>query len=191
MPSYWSCYISVDSVDEIAKKVKELGGVIVMEPMDVLESGRMVGVQDPTGAMINFWEPKNHIGAQVVNKAGAMCWNELNTRDVEGAKKFYGELLGWEFETDDTGYTSIKNGDRWNGGIFELTPEMGDFLPYWCVYFTVEDIEAAVEKVGSLGGQIHMPTKEIGPGKIAMIACPAGTTCMIMQMNDEPDEWVE
>ena len=29
-------------------------------------------------------------------KQGAISWSELMTKDVDGAKKFYGELLGWK-----------------------------------------------------------------------------------------------
>ena len=31
-------------------------------------------------------------------KHGVVCWNELNVHDVERAKKFYSESLGWSFE---------------------------------------------------------------------------------------------
>ncbi len=32
---------------------------------------------------------------------GRFGWNELNVPDVEAAKKFYGEVFGWESETEE------------------------------------------------------------------------------------------
>lgn len=192
MPSFWSSYISVDNVDEIAAKAEKLGAKIMMPPMDVLDSGRMASIIDPTGATVSLWQPKSHIGASVVNKAGAMSWNELYTTDVEKAKTFFAELLGWTYETDDKSrYTTILNNGRMNGGIFALTPEMAEMPPCWVVYFTVENLEQAVEKVTDLGGKIYMPPKIISAGKIAMVADPTGASFMLIEMNETPTEWIE
>ena len=57
-----------------------------------------------------------------VNDVGALCWNELATTDVERAKSFFGELLDWEYETDDRGYVSIRNAGSLNGGIAVSAP---------------------------------------------------------------------
>lgn len=191
MPTVWMSYISVDNVDEAVAKAEELGATTVMPAMDVLDSGRMATIQDPTGAHVSLWEPKKHIGARVVNKVGASCWNELYTKDVEKAKEFYGKLFGWEFSTDDTGYTFITNNGRGNGGIFEITDEMGNMPPFWMVYFTIENLEESVQKVQKLGGTVHMPGKEISVGKIAVVADPTGGAFTMIEMNDEPEHWTE
>ncbi|MCA9915861.1 MAG: VOC family protein, partial [Anaerolineae bacterium] len=109
-PSYWSNYVNVEDVDALVGKVKELGGTIIAEPMDVFEEGRMIVLQDPTGAMLSLWQAKNHIGSSLVNTPGSITWNELSTRDAAKAKEFYGSLLGWQFNVDDaSGYTDITN----------------------------------------------------------------------------------
>jgi predicted enzyme related to lactoylglutathione lyase len=33
-----------------------------------------------------------------LSELGNFCWNELMTRDVEKAKKFYGGVIGWSFD---------------------------------------------------------------------------------------------
>ena len=62
-------------------------------------------------------------------RAGLFGWNELITSDVEGAKKFYGELFGWTTETKNIApgwdYHMFKNGETMVGGMFGITPEMG------------------------------------------------------------------
>ncbi|MEK7572153.1 MAG: VOC family protein [Patescibacteria group bacterium] len=189
LPSFWSSYISVENVDEIVEKAEKLGAKITMPAMDVLESGRMATIQDPTGAHVSLWQPKKHIGAGIVNKAGAMSWNEFYTKNLAAAKKFYTDLFGWTYEEDkENNYTTILNNGRMNGGMMEITDEMMGMPPSWVVYFTVKDMETSVSKVKELGGQVHMQ-RDIAVGKIAMIADPAGASFMLIEMSMPPTEW--
>ncbi|MBP7967612.1 VOC family protein [Candidatus Woesebacteria bacterium] len=193
MPSFWSSYVSVDNVDEIVSQVEKLGGKITMPAMDVLDSGRMATIQDPTGANVSIWQPKKHIGARIVNTMGAMCWNELYTRDMETAKMFYGKLFGWTFEQpkEMEGYTVVKNKGRSNGGIFPILPEMAGMPPCWMVYFTVKNLDESVAKVKKLGGHVYMESKDISVGRIATVSDPTGAGMILMEMSVTPDEWTE
>lgn len=199
MPPSWSCYVSVDDVDAMAEKVESLGGKVMMPPMDVMTAGRMCAVQDPTGAVLMLWEPKEHIGASVVNREGAMSWNELNTFDAEPSKKFYAELLGWEYDTESMpGYNAILNKGRMNGGIMQLPEEKCEEMKEanipasWMPYFTVADIDKSVGIVKDNGGIVHMGPFDTGEvGKIAVVAEPSGATFAIIEMSAEPEEWVE
>ena len=109
-PPHWTSYISVVDADATAARAPELGGAAVFrEPFDVLDAGRVAAISDPAGAVVSLWQPRSRIGATLVNDVGALCWNELATTDVERAKAFFGALLDWRYETDESGYTSIKN----------------------------------------------------------------------------------
>ncbi len=192
MPSFWSSYITVENVEAMAKKAQELGGKITMPPMDVLDSGRMATITDPTGAMVSLWQPKNHIGAGVVNTVGAMCWNELYTNDLEKAREFYGKLLGWTFEVDSkNGYVSIKSGNRYNGGMMAISPEMGPMPPNWAVYFTVKNMEESLKKVLELGGKVDAQPMKIDPGVFAIVTDPAGAYIVLLEMSSGPEPWEE
>ena len=72
-------------------------------------------------------------------------WHDLNTRDVEGAKRFYGELFNWSFEQSENGpYHHVKAGTHMIGGIRQKTPdEPGP--PSWLGYVWVENVQATVE----------------------------------------------
>src|SRR5438552_10088174 len=78
IPPHWNTYIATPSADEAAKKAKSLGANILVEPFDVMNSGRMTVIQDPTGAVFPAWESKNPAMTTVVNEPGAFCWSELN-----------------------------------------------------------------------------------------------------------------
>jgi predicted enzyme related to lactoylglutathione lyase len=198
MHAYWSSYVTVDNVDEMAAKAEKLGGKVVMPAMDVMDAGRMVGVQDPCGATVFLWQPKRTIGAEVVNTPGAMSWNELYVKDVETAKKFYEELFGWTYGTDPANpvYTTIKNNGRSNGGIMPILPEMAMMPPQWMVYFTVKNLDESLAKVKELGGKVW-DTKDISVGKIGIISEPSGAGMILMEMSpsmppqEVPEEWTK
>jgi uncharacterized protein len=99
----WNTYVWVDSADDATAQVKAAGGKALMEPFDVLDAGRMAVLTDPEGAVFCVWQAKDHKGARLVNEPGTWNFSELNTRDPEGAKAFYGTVFGWEAETLDYG----------------------------------------------------------------------------------------
>lgn len=192
MPSAWDNYINVENVDALVDKVTALGGTVIVPPMDALDSGRMMVVQDPTGAFISFWQAKNHIGSGLVNVPGAFTWNELATRDVDKAKAFYGELVGWRFEDGgQLGYSYIYNNDRMNGGIIEMDASWGDLPSHWMAYFAVSDIEASVKKVQELGGKISVEISENPEtGRFSVIHDPQGAILTIIE-SKMPQPWTE
>ena len=98
VPPHWNAYVTVANVDEAAKKAESLGAKVLAPPFDVMDYGRMAVLQDPTGAVFQVWQAKTHIGAQILNEPGALCWTELSTRDTKAAEAFYTKLFGWTRE---------------------------------------------------------------------------------------------
>src|SRR5215208_2609441 len=120
-PPHWTSFISVEDADATAARANELGGAAVFrEPFDVLDAGRVAAIRDPTGAIVSLWQPRSRIGAALVNDVGALCWNELATTDVERAKTFFSDLLGWAYEPAEGGSTTIRKAGHRNGAIREL-----------------------------------------------------------------------
>jgi len=190
IPSHWTNYVSVDDVDAMAGIVTANGGTIVFGPMDIFESGRMLQFIDPTGAQLGLWQAKDHIGAGIVNTVGAMCWNELLTRDAEAAKAFYSKLLGWEFYGDEH-YIHISNRGRNNGGMIQMGESFGEMPPCWMPYFHVADIDAAMKQVEALGGRVVTQKMEApDTGWFTVIEDPAGAVFYIMQLV-KADPWQE
>ena len=92
----WNTYVWVDSADETAARVSEAGGSALMEPFDVMDAGRMAVFGDPEGATFCVWQAKQQKGSQIVNEHGSVVFNDINTRDPDGAKSFYGAVFGWQ-----------------------------------------------------------------------------------------------
>jgi uncharacterized protein len=186
-PPHWTSYISVEDAEATAARAGELGGAAVFrEPFDVLDAGRVAAIRDPTGAIVSLWQPRARIGATLVNDVGALCWNELATNDVERAKWFFAELLGWEYETDDSGYASIINAGSRNGGMREQTEGKRGTPPSWLPYFTVESADEAARRAAQLGGRTLLPKTEIHIGRFAVIADRQGAAFAVFEGETDP-----
>ena len=174
VPPMWNSYVTVESADAAAERAASLGATVHAPPFDVMDVGRMAVIQDPQGAFFMAWEPRSNIGADFVNAPGALCWNELYSPDIDASARFYGELFGWTtdpFENTPQPYLIVKNGDRGNGGITELGPQP---VPYWLVYFGIDDIDRGLARVEELGGSKMMGPIDIGVAKIGVVADPQG-----------------
>jgi uncharacterized protein len=187
VPPAWNSYVSVADADAAVERAKELGGIAHAPAFDVMQAGRMAVLQDPQGAFFEVWQPREHFGAALVNAPGALVWNELASPDFDASSAFYSGLFGWTiapFEGSAQPYLAIKNGERNNGGIGQLDPATGP--PRWLVYFGVEDIEAAVAKVGELGGTTVMGPMDIQIAKIAIALDPQGAVFALYAGQLEP-----
>ncbi len=174
VPPLWNSYVSVEDADAAAERAKELGATVHAPAFDVMTVGRMAVIQDPQGAFFMVWQPREHIGAGLVNAPGALVWNELQSPDLDASASFYGDLFGWkveQFSGMQDRYLSIKNGAANNGGMRDLTPPSP---PSWLVYFGVRDVDAALAKVDELGGSKLAGPIDIQIAKIAVVADPQG-----------------
>jgi predicted enzyme related to lactoylglutathione lyase len=202
----WNTYVAVASADETAAKVRDSGGTVVMEPFDVMSSGRMAVFMDPEGAAFCVWQANEHFGAGVVNEHGAVNFNGLHTRDVEAAKAFYGAVFGWT--TLDVGagemWTLPGYGDdleRATPGLREQMAAMGgppgfedvvasinpiaadqpDMQPHWSVTFGVDDSNATAAKAAELGGTVIVPPFDAPWSRPTVLADPQGARFIASQ----------
>jgi uncharacterized protein len=200
-PATWNTYVWVEDADETAAKVRAAGGTVVMEPMDVFESGRMAIFADPEGAAFCVWQPKQHRGAAVVNEHGSLNFNNLNTRDVDRAGSFYGAVFGWELLPvgSFTAWALPGYGDfleRRNPGMREGMASMGaperfedvvaavnpipgdqpDTPAHWGVTFGVDDADAIASRATELGGQVVVPPFDAPWVRMTIITDPQGAT---------------
>ena len=193
MPSMWNSYVLVDDIDEVTARVAPAGGAVVMPTMDVMTQGRMAMVADPGGAVVGLWQPGDHHGADVFNVAGSLTWNELTTRDLDGALPFYEAVFGWRWEeSDQPGYhvamIDAKAGDdKSNGGAMAMPDTVPAEVPnYWSAYIAVDDLDASVARAAASGGAVFLDAMEAGPGRFAGITDPTGGMIMLIQFATPP-----
>ena len=82
--------------------------------------------------------------------AGELAFFELGVEDTERGRVFYEGLFGWTFETGPSGKGWVINAPNVRGGM-----HAGDrgASPY--VFFAVDDMEAAIERIHELGGTVE------------------------------------
>ena len=203
----WDTYISVESADETASKVREAGGGVVKEPFDVMGSGRMAVLTDREGALFCVWQAKGFIGARVVNEPGSLNFNGLSTRDVEGAKAFYGSVFGWETLGVEGGFemwTLPGYGDDLErndpdlrkrvaevGGpvgfedvvasINPIADDQPEIPAHWSVTFAVDDADATAAKAAELGGKVVVPPLDAPWVRMTVLTDPQGATFIASQ----------
>ena len=197
-PPAWLSYVAVADADETAEKVKAAGGQMMMGPIDLPSGAGRVGVVvDPEGAVFAIMQPGENQGAELVNEIGSWTWNQLATRDLDGAKKFYGDVFGWTAEEaeeapPESPYLMWQvEGQKWDEGLAgvmtigeELSVDMPDDTPaHWMVYLAVADADAAIETVKSGGGQVLTGPLTIPVGKLAVFTDPQGAAFAVI----EPD----
>ena len=112
-------------------------------------------------------------------KHGVFYWNELMTRDVEAAIKFYRDVMGWQIEAVDMGdFTDwVASLDSQPvAGIMGMMPDMGDDVPsYWMSYIAVDDIDARLTKAKAAGAQVLRDPFDVpNVGRIAMLIDAGG-----------------
>jgi predicted enzyme related to lactoylglutathione lyase len=109
---------------------------------------------------------------------GHFHWNELATRDVEKAKKFYADTLGWTYEgmpMPEGTYWVASAGGEPVAGIVDAgsdgTPES------WMSYIAVDDVDARAKKAVQAGAKVVQPACDIpGVGRIVILAEPGGAS---------------
>jgi uncharacterized protein len=198
----WNTYVWVDSADETASKVRDSGGSVVMDPFDVMDAGRMAVFTDPEGAAFCVWQAKGQKGARIVNEHGSLNFNDLNTRDAEGAKAFYGSVFGWQTLGLEGGFqmwTLPGYGDHLEednpdlrknmaavdapkgfedvvASIVPITDDQPDVPPHWGVTFAVDDADAIADKATELGGKVVVPPVDAPWVRMTVITDPQGAT---------------
>jgi uncharacterized protein len=183
VPPNWLSYVTVADADAAAARAKEVGGAVHAGPFDVMTAGRMAVIADPTGAMFGVWEPRDSIGATLVNDPGSLTMNELSTNDVPRATEFYEGLFGWTIEALDTQggppYWSIRHegaAGGLNGGMRELAPEQREagVPPHWMPYFTATSVDGALSTAKDSGGSLVFGPIDIPAGRFAVLHDPQG-----------------
>lgn len=119
---------------------------------------------------------------------GRFGWNELNVPDVEAAKKFYGEVFGWESETEKMAsgmeYTVFKQGNHMVAGLVS-PPGAENVPPYWACYVNSADIAGDVAKAKAAGATIFVEEMHVpNAGTFAVIQDPQGAVFSLWKEDE-------
>ncbi|MFJ2216668.1 VOC family protein [Streptomyces sp. NPDC101062] len=183
----WTVYFKSQDADATAHSVTRHGGAVRVDPMDVMDAGRMACFTDPQGADFAVWQPVSVRGLESTSERGTLCWAELHTDDGAGALAFYRAVFGWrfqEFPMPGMTYTVLSTGegeqeDATFGGV---APVQGDERSRWLPYFAVDDADTLVSAVRDNGGSVVMPATDVPDvGRMAHLADPFGARFAVLR----------
>ena len=203
-PPSWNTYTAVESADRATKRVRQAGGTVITEPMDVPEAGRMAIYADAQGAVFSVWEAGSFIGAQLVNEPGTWNFSELNTADAEAAARFYRSVFDWEvldFGMGDSAFTFFRLAG-YGDSLAKSNPEFRERIaadksaaafadvvamlvdesdergatdpPHWSVTFAVDNADEIAATAERLGGSVIVPPFDSEPVRMTVLADPQG-----------------
>src|SRR5215471_1718104 len=134
-PTAWTTYIASTNADATVDKIKNAGGQVIADPMDVMEAGRFAIAADPGGAVFGIWQAGQHTGFGLANESGSVTWNENFSRNFEGNKEFYRTVFGYgytDMSNDDMQYAMLEVDGQTAGGIGAMGKEFPAEVPaHW------------------------------------------------------------
>ena len=191
IPDHWFCYIAVDNVDERAQLVQENQGKQYGPLFDIPDIGRVAIVEDSSGATIGYMTPdipdEAMQGDWDMSPYGKFFWNELMTKEVESAKKFYSKTLDWTYDQVPSAsggeYWVARSGTHHAAGIFEMVGAEFKGIPAnWFSYIAVKNIEESCNLVKKSGGKLMKPVFEVADvGKFGIIEDTCGVCFGFME----------
>lgn len=187
----WIGYVGVDDVDDAVARLREAGGAVHMEPMDMEGVGRMAMAADPLGATFYVMRGASDEDSTAYRTMsdGHVAWNELTTPDDARARKFYYALFGWtdgeEVPLGEMGrYRMFDQQGRSIGAIMEYAGEAP--LQGWLYYIAVPDIDAAASGVAEGGGTVTQGPDPIPGDMFCLVANdPQGATFALVGPRKE------
>ncbi|RKN37503.1 VOC family protein [Streptomyces hoynatensis] len=191
--SAWMIYFRVPDARASAEAVERLGGSVRVAPVDAGGWGRMGQFTDPLGAEFAVWQPGRSLGLELVDQPGSLSWVELYTTDGEAARRFYGELFGWQIHDiplpGGTGaYALISPAgagqERMQGGMMQLPADSlarTGGRPYWHPVFAVANCDETVTRVARGGGSVQLgPEDAEGVGRLAVCLDPYAADFVVL-----------
>ena len=188
-PNAWLVYIATADAADTAKKAKDAGGKVMMEPTAIGPQGTMAVIQDPSGAAIGVWQAGQMAGTLVTGQANAYGWAELNARGVDKARSFYKKVFGWGEKKSEMAegmeYTEFLAGGESIAGGMEMNPMVPAEVPsYWLAYFTVADVDAAYNKATEAGAKTMLEPQDFPGGRFAILSDPQGASFGLLKMKE-------
>jgi predicted enzyme related to lactoylglutathione lyase len=195
--SAWMVHFQTSDANATAQAVRDGGGRVRMEPMDVMGEGWLAQFTDPDGAEFAVWQPGKTKGLGRASEDDTLVWVELMATDPVASIGFYHDLFGWRHQEMTTpGMTyrvlSTSGGDIQEasfGGVAsrDAVPGEGPAPARWIPYFAVADADATVAKAEGAGGSVVMPATDLPDvGRIAWITDPFGAPFAILKPAPMP-----
>ncbi|WP_151476319.1 VOC family protein [Streptomyces albicerus] len=190
--SAWCLYFASPDAAATAKKIRDNGGEVLMEPMKIGDFGTMLLAREPSGAVFGVWQAGGHEGFEVTAVPGAYCWAEVFTREPEKADTFFSAVFPYrmqQMQDDAIDFRLFNLGEETVLGRMKMTDEFPPEVPsYINVYFTVDDCDAAVAKATERGAILRFGPMTSPFGRFAALSDPQGALFSLIDVTTTEGE---
>ena len=190
-PNYVTFYIQVDDLQTALDKISDIGGSVLMPPMEVApEVGSIAMFTDPADNFLGLYSMPTVASDEMPPRGDAppVVHFEVGGSDVETLESFYTEMFGWKINfIEEANYRLIeRESDGIGGGMFEHVEGMPPNTP--SVAVGVDDLQTYLDKAVSLGGTALMQPMDIpgGFGSLAIFNDIAGNRIALFSSPLEP-----
>jgi predicted enzyme related to lactoylglutathione lyase len=191
--SAWCLYFASADADATARRIRENGGEVLMEPMQVGDFGTMLLARDPSGVTFGVWQAGVHEGFEVTAVPGAYCWAEVFTREPEKSDAFFPAVFSYNAQQMADEHVDFRVFRLGEGqpvlGRMRMTEDFPpEMPPYINVYFTVEDCDAAVARATDRGGVLRFGPMDSPFGRFAALSDPQGAAFTVIDVKTTQGE---
>ncbi|MFJ9904619.1 VOC family protein [Streptomyces sp. NPDC101152] len=186
-PSQWCLYFASDDAAATAARIRDNGGEVLMEPMQVGEFGTMCIAREPSGAVFGLWQGGIHEGFEATAVPGAYGWAEVFTREPERTDAFFSAVFPYSAQQvvdDAVDFRMFNLGDNTVLGRMRMGDEFPPEIPsYVNLYFVVPDCDDAVAKATKLGGTLRFGPMDSPYGRFAALSDPQGASFSVIDIT--------
>lgn len=190
--SQWCLYLASPDAAATAERIRENGGEVLMEPMQVGEFGTMCLAREPSGAVFGVWQAGVHEGFEATAVPGAYCWAEFFTREPEKTDSFLTAVFPYtakQIEDDNVDFRMFDVGGNTVLGRMRMTDDFPPEVPsYVNVYFTVDNCDEAVARATKLGAVLRFGPMSSPFGRFAALTDPQGANFSVIDITTTEGE---
>ena len=125
------------------------------------------------------------MGKRTRHEPGTFCWVDLSTSDADGAKAFYGELFGWEFEDNEIPGGGVYTMCHLQGDAVAAIVQQDEQPGHWNNYVSVMSADETAAKAKQLGANVfEEPFDVMEAGRMAVFADPSGAMLCVWQPRE-------
>ncbi len=162
----WLLYFSTDNLEKSIERAVEAGGTVMMEPMPVMDIGRMALIMDTGGVVYGIWKPITFHGFGVMFEENAPSWFDQKSTQWDVATEYYCKTLEVDSMTPEPRGSIFHRGESWIAST--SIDDCVDVPAHWTPVIMVASLAQSRDTAKKLGAKIVVEEQN-APGCILSV----------------------
>lgn len=175
----WITFLSTPDIDDAVRRVRDTGGIVVVDPMSIMRAGSMALAVDPAGAVFGLWQPDLFAGFPDTIAPGCPEWFHHGSQDPDAAARFYADAFDLEVIPGEGDVVLGREGR----GYFSLGINAADRPADLRPVILVDNLDAVESRIAREGGEIYASRTKVPGGFATTFADPVVGAPLIVSVN--------